>query len=200
MKFGRLTLISDPALSVWTCMCDCGKIKTIRRKHVKAGKTISCGCARNDAIALVNKTHGATCGRRHSPEYTSWAEMKTRCNNQNRESYKNYGGRGIKVCKRWNSFANFLKDMGAKPPKSTLERKNNNKGYSPSNCIWATRSQQAQNTRRCCYLELGGLKLSKSEWARKIGVNRTTITARLKAGLTAKEALTLKKWSIDYNE
>lgn len=90
-------------------------------------------------------THGHTIGGKHSDTYTSWYHMIARCNNPNSEHWHRYGGRGITVCARWNKFENFLSDMGTRPPGLTLERKMNDQGYSPDNCLWATRKEQAQN-------------------------------------------------------
>ncbi len=92
--------------------------------------------------------HGHALPGKKSPTYTCWLNMRARCENKNREDFKNYGGRGIKVCKRWMKFDNFLKDMGVRPEKLTIERMDNDKDYAPSNCCWATRSQQRLNQRR----------------------------------------------------
>jgi hypothetical protein len=91
--------------------------------------------------------HGHARKRKRTSEYMTWEGMKERCNNPNRDTYKYYGGRGIKVCERWNDFQNFLEDMGPRPDGLTLERKNNNGNYEPSNCCWATRQKQTRNRR-----------------------------------------------------
>lgn len=91
-------------------------------------------------------THGATIEGNKSPEYHSWASAKARCNNPKSAFYHRYGGRGISMCERWNnSFASFLADMGKRPHKTNLDRKNNNGNYDPDNCRWATFRQQALN-------------------------------------------------------
>ena len=89
--------------------------------------------------------HGHTRNGKESSEYISWAHMKTRCQNPNNDRYHRYGGRGIKVCERWQSFENFLADMGVRPPGLTLERMDNDSNYEPGNCKWATQKEQANN-------------------------------------------------------
>lgn len=92
-------------------------------------------------------THGHTKNGRRSPEYRCWERMKTRCQNSNNNGYKNWGGRGVSVCKRWHSFKNFYADMGSRPEGLTLERRNNDGNYEPGNCYWATWKEQNNNRR-----------------------------------------------------
>lgn len=132
-----------------------------------------------------------------SPEYRSWQMMKNRCLNPNAEDYRYYGARGISVCKRWHAFDNFLLDMGRKAAsKLTLERKNNNRGYSKSNCVWATRQHQAQNRNYCRINVAKAGKIRKSyaagigdqtALAKKFGVTQVAVSQILR-GLTWKNA------------
>ena len=120
--------------------CECGIIKTVDYYSIKNGLTKSCGCERK------NNLKHSLC---NSPEYRSWNGMKIRCTNPSHKQYKDYGGRGITVCYEWlNSFQNFYNDMGKRPNGKTLDRINNNKGYEPSNCRWASPKEQAQNKRK----------------------------------------------------
>lgn len=123
-------------------------------------------------------------------EYSTWGSMKARCSNPKNPRFKRYGGRGIKVCDRWNSFENFFSDMGARPEGMTLERINNDGNYEPTNYRWATRKEQLQNTSRIRHLTYNGQTLSLADWARKIGINANTLTMRLNAyGWTVEKAL-----------
>ncbi len=142
--FGRLRVqgLSDkyPERSslYWICACQCGKTRVVDSWRLLSGTTKSCGCLHTDTIT----THGMS----NLPEYRIWASMIHRCSNKDSQVYRHYGGRGISVCKRWHQFENFISDIGRRPsPELTIERRDNNLGYSLDNCYWATRTQQRMN-------------------------------------------------------
>jgi len=126
------------------CKCNCGKETIVRGSDLKSEKTKSCGCFLKKGGRL---THGHSKIGKVSKVYMVWCDIKKRCNNKNNKDYKYYGGRGIKVCKRWSKFENFLRDMGEVPSGLTLDRINNDLGYFKKNCRWATRKEQANNQR-----------------------------------------------------
>jgi len=145
-RYGRFTVIKiserdSSGRTKWICRCDCGCEKIVCGEHLVNGHTKSCGCLRRELLTIH--------GKNKSPEYRTWQAMKTRCESKNSTQYLDYGGRGIKVCERWrNSFNDFYEDMGDKPSKEySIERKNNDGNYEPSNCVWATRSEQRRNQR-----------------------------------------------------
>tara|TARA_R110000868_G_scaffold13848_3_gene64357 strand:- start:8415 stop:8933 length:519 start_codon:yes stop_codon:yes gene_type:complete len=154
IRFGRLLAISlagrdNGNQCYWNCICDCGNNIKTRATCLRSGDTQSCGCLRNERIRKALNKHGESSSIKKTTEYISWFGMKQRCYNTNFRQYKDYGGRGIKVCERWKeSFVNFLEDMGRKPsPQHSLDRINNDGNYEPSNCRWATRSEQQNNKR-----------------------------------------------------
>jgi len=118
--------------------------------------------------------------------------MKDRCNNPNHCAYHRYGGRGITVCARWNKFENFFQDMGHSNG-LTLERKNNDKGYSPKNCYWATSKEQNRNTARTSRITFNGVTLNLAAWAEKLGINYRTLYCRFKRGWPIAKAFNPKK-------
>lgn len=118
------------------------------------------------------------------PEHTAWCHMKARCQNPKHKSFKHYGGRGIKVCQRWQSFDNFFEDMGRRPSRShTLERKNNYVNYKPSNCVWATQKAQMNNTRKNRIVEFQGVQMTLAQWSEHLGVTYQSLQHRIKKGI-----------------
>jgi len=149
-RYGRLVIV-DAAPSRghhrrWVCRCDCGTVKAFDQGNLRAGASKSCGCIKREqnAEGSFSFTHGMT----GSPEYRAWSGARTRCYNENADSYADYGGRGIVMCERWTSFEAFYEDMGSRPSaEHSLDRRDVNGNYEPSNCRWATRAEQAQGRR-----------------------------------------------------
>lgn len=143
-RFGRLIVLESTGernrgCVVWNCLCNCGVTKLVASIYLTRGDVKSCGCMRHG--------HAASRDRRPSPEYCSWRSMLARCRDSKHSSFKYYGGRGITVCERWDSFENFLADMGPRPPDCSLDRIDPNGNYEPKNCRWATPAQQTANQR-----------------------------------------------------
>jgi len=193
MKFGRLTAIrmtgyNHNGKQLWEFSCECGK-KSVKvantvRSTVAKGGTPACGCQQ---FAGHRRTHG----RHGTHEYRIWKGMRQRCNDKNAVNFHNYGGRGIRVCKQWDDFAVFLKDMGNAPsPNHTIERKENSKGYEPSNCRWASRTEQMMNTRANHLLTYKGRTMPITAWADEVGLTTDTLYRRIYRNWPIAKALT----------
>jgi hypothetical protein len=172
----------------WLCECDCGnKIivtgQSLSKSLLGKGGTKSCGC-------LVGKAtkHGLF----KTKIYGVWANMIQRCTNPKNSGFMSYGGRGITVSEEWKDFKTFFADMGHPPTSRTLDRINNELGYSKENCRWATKNEQGNNRRSNLYITLYGKKQTLSQWAKETGLSNVCISNRLKSGWTIEKALTLQ--------
>jgi hypothetical protein len=194
MIFGDLLVIKKGVgntknrVTHWLCKCGCGLELEVRSSHLKRGQKSCRICYNKDRIV-----HGLS----NSKEYNCWIQMRDRCNNPKNHAYKDYGKRGIKVCKSWNSvgdgFVNFIKDMGLSPtPKHTLDRKNNNEGYCPDNCRWVTQKEQARNKRTNVILEYNGKRMSMIEWSEFLNIKYQTFGKQLRRGLNIEDILNKK--------
>ena len=177
-KVGRLLVTSFAGVekstrkAYWHCLCDCGVHKAILASSLLAKTTLSCGCLRDDTFRkMLTKT-----GFSATPEARSWRSMLDRCQNPALRQYKHYGERGIKVCDRWQDLGSFLLDMGPRLPGQTLERIDNNGNYEPSNCRWASRTEQTRNRR--VTLTWNGKPIA--QWADELGAAYMTIYSRFK--------------------
>jgi hypothetical protein len=180
------------------CRCKCGTLRMVKASSLVDGVSHSCGCYKSEVTRKQSTKHSMC----ESSEYTSYLSMRQRCLNPNCLEYKNYGGRGITVCARWlEGFHNFFADMGLKPTrKHSIDRIDNNGNYEPTNCRWATTSEQANNKRRCRYITINGRTQTLSQWARELKiVTANTSYKRIVSGWDAADACTvpaIKPWGI----
>lgn len=206
-KIGKVTVLSYFEKHVmpsgywehrWKCRCDCGKENYIvsTKNLLKKGKLASCGCRWTTEMRRASVTKHGMSGTK---EYKIWSIMRDRCNNPNDKDYPRYGGRGIKVCKRWNNFAKFHEDMGLRPsPKHQIDRLNNNKNYTPKNCAWRTIKDQQNNKENNVILRAFGESRTLSQWAEAAGMSHHALSCRIfRYGWTIKDALStpVGKWT-----
>lgn len=171
-KYNHLLVLGYLGNSKWNCKCDCGKEKIIKTTKITTGHTTSCGC--------IKKTNALKHGLTNTKEYHIWNNIKARCSNPNNLGYKNYGGRGIKICKEWEeSFENFLKDMGNCPVGYSIERINNNKGYFKDNCKWASSKEQSLNRRSNNVITFNGEQKPLKQFCNELDKNYKKVFARI---------------------
>ena len=204
-RVGRLLVLSKAGRRgnslMWNVRCDCGVEKVLFQQQLTRPNgrvTKSCGCLAREIQSTRNLRHGGCVGGKATAEYSAWQMMKCRCYNPNGPGFQTHGARGIIVCDRWlgaTGFESFLSDMGDKPSdKHSLDRIDNDGNYEPSNCRWATSTQQMANTRTARRLEIDGEILTLSAAAKRIGVSRSTLQKRLRR-MSLAEAVSCKRFT-----
>ena len=198
-RFGKLTVIkrvddyvspSGRHQAKWLCQCDCGNTACITRSQLKSGKTKSCGCYQKQMASDANKTHGLSKERL----YYIWKDMRSRCQNPKQKEYGDYGARGISLCSDWENYLKFREWALSHGYRFdlTIDRIDNDKGYYPENCRWATRAQQNRNMRRNHHVIYRGKDYIVAELARKAGISKSVFLNRImNEGFTVAEAVEL---------
>lgn len=192
LRFGKLTVIKlsdhNNGVASFECLCDCGNTVVRRSSNLRIKRISSCGCDGVNQATLAKFKHGLI----HTRIYKIWSNMRQRCQNPENDNYSFYGGRGIKVCERWETFANFYEDMKEGYVNNlTLDRVDNFGNYEKSNCKWISHKSQCRNRRSSVYLEFNGKRLSYVEWGEITGVCGSAIAKRLQRGWTIEQALTV---------
>lgn len=195
-RFGRLTMVGpDPTdRTRWMARCDCGKECSPNKYLVRSGKTRSCGCLHRDEMSLRFTQHGLFAGGvRSFSMYKIWSNMLQRCNNPKNPMYRNYGGRGIRVCQEWQGpggMKRFIDHMGPRPsPAHTVDRKDNNGNYEPCNVRWATDDEQRNNTRRNHLVTMDGRTQTLTQWCVAFGTTPKMVGNRTRDGWTIEDAI-----------
>lgn len=184
-RFGRLTVIERAPnkgnKTMWLCKCDCGNVKTVDSYLLKSGQTMSCGCLHREMVSKQHTKHGG----RHERIYAVWCCMKARCYNPNNKNYADYGGRGTTVCNEWTdkatgfqTFREWAMKNGYKDTLS-IERKDVNGHYEPSNCRWATQKEQCNNRRSNHMITYDNRTMTLTQWSEELGINRGTLDTRI---------------------
>lgn len=194
--FGRLTAVepTDRRIRrqvVWRCRCECGVEVLAHSSSLVSHHIQSCGCLRRDVSTVRMTTHGATIGKVMTHEYKVWRSLRYRCKNPESPMAPRYVGRGITVCRRWDTFANFIADMGPCPTGMTIERIDNDGHYEPGNCKWATYAEQSRNRCNTRNVTLNGVTMCLTDWAVKAGIPINTVRSRLREGWPMDQAIGL---------
>lgn len=198
-KYGRLTIIKELPSHVYPagdtqrrilCRCECGKEVAVNLGSLRSKHTTSCGCYNAELNAKRQLRHGMS----KTSENRIYRGMKGRCFNKNNQDWQQYGGRGISVCERWlgpNGFKHFLEDMGRRPSrKHQIDRIDNDKGYSPDNCRWATIIEQRRNTRVNRMITYKGKTQCLADWCDDLSIEYCVLQTRLDRGWPVEKAFT----------
>ena len=197
-RFGRLVVLARAenkgSKVQWLCKCDCGGSIIVRGCQLKNGGTRSCGCLHRENTEMLNRRKlSQTDGRSKTRIYRVWIGMRNRCNNPNNYDYKNYGGRGIKVCKEWemsfDSFRIWANSHGYQE-NLTIDRIDVNGNYCPENCRWVSLAVQHRNQRVSRMLSCYGERKTVADWSKITGISHSTLLARIRSGWADKEILT----------
>lgn len=186
---GQLTAVCRTDEHKALYRCTCGQLKETRVQHVLSGKVVSCGCFRAKQAAESLKQRNTKHAMYGTRPHTVWRGMLTRCGNKNAKSFEAYGGRGITVAPEWQSFDTFYADMGEPPHGKSLDRIDNNRGYSKDNCRWATASEQSLNRRSNVRLTFQGKTQTATEWSKQLGMPRQIIYSRKRLAWTDERTL-----------
>lgn len=185
IRYGAIVALNDVGLCAdgkykWLCQCDCGNKFESSGSKIRSGETVTCPACSKERVRLSRVKHGM----RKTAEYRIWTHIKSRCYNEKVPEFKHYGGRGISMCDRWlSSFNNFIADMMVRPTnKHSIDRIDNNGNYEPSNCRWATSSEQANNTRSNRKITINGTTKNMGQWANENGLRHESVYKRLKRG------------------
>jgi len=201
-KFGRLTIVerienAKDGHAKWLCQCKCNNNTVVYSTNLIRGLTRSCGCLNKELTIKRNYKHGHSYKNKISNTYIIWQGIIQRCNDSNHGAYKNYGGRGIKVCDRWQQpkgqgFINFLKEMGKNPGGLSIDRINNNGDYCKENCRWSTIKEQIRNRRNTIWITIDGITKCLAEWCEIYHIDYKKVWGRIyQYGWTPEEALEL---------
>lgn len=201
-RYVRLTVVMPVGVAkcghiLWLCKCDCGGERVATTSNL-GRNTMSCGCLQRECNPPRMVTHG----RSKTRQYGQWEGIVGRCENPKSRAYKDYGGRGIKMCDRWrrgdgarSGFECFIEDMGERPsPNHSIERIDNDGNYEPSNCRWATRVEQQNNMRNTIFIEIDGRTQSMCQWAREMGLKPSTVSSRIGKGWDPATAVMTPLW------
>lgn len=189
-RFGLLTVIeragSAEGFALWKCRCDCGREIIVASSRLRQGRKNCCLSEEHKSARLISLTV------EYKSEYVSWRSMYKRCTDMKHKHYASYGGRGITICEHWKVFRNFMLDMGRKPhPRFTIERDNIDGNYEPGNCRWISRADQGRNKRNSVFVTYAGRRMLLIDAIDDMGLSRSVVHQRLKAGWTLAQALAL---------